>query len=131
MNRRSSFGLGTSQKNRGFRVFPITYGTSLAKLLEMIIQLDDKENKQGVSKRHEADKSVQDAIPGAAESIRCRDKIYYLELIKRQSQQMRELGLLRSLGPEETARIDAELGNLNIDLLQAIARGAENLLRGN
>jgi hypothetical protein len=97
----------------------------------MIIQLDDKENRQGVSKRHNADKSVRDAIPGAAESIRCRDKIYYLELIKRQSQQMRELGLLRSLGPEETARIDAELANLNIDLLQAIARGAENLLRGN
>jgi hypothetical protein len=44
---------------------------------------------------------------------------------------MRELGLLRSLGPEETARIDAELGNLNLDLLKAIARGAENLLRGN
>ena len=97
----------------------------------MIIQLDLKENEQGAYSRHNSDKSVRDSIAEAAEPIRCRDKIYYLELIKRQSQQMRELGLLRSLGPEETARIDAELGSLNLDLLKAIARGAENLLRGN
>jgi hypothetical protein len=108
-----------------------TLGTTLAKLLEMIIQSDPEENKQGASNSQDANKSVRDERPAAAESIRRRDKIYYLDLIKRQSQQMRELGLLRSLGPEQTARIDAELGRLDLDLLKAIARGAENLLRGN
>jgi hypothetical protein len=97
----------------------------------MISQFNPEEDGQDASNMHNPNDSVRDAIPAPAGSLSRCDKTYYLDLIKRQSQQMRELGLLRSLGPEETARIDAELGNLNLDLLKAIARGAGNLLRGN
>ena len=69
-------------------------------------------------------------MPSAAESD-SRDKSYYLDLIRRQSQQMREMGFLSPLGVEEIARIEASLERLPFDLLKAIARGAENLLRGN
>jgi hypothetical protein len=97
----------------------------------MSSQFNPERDEQDASNMHNANKSFREAIPAPAGSIRRCDKTYYLDLIKRQSQQMRELGLLRSFGPEETARIDAALGNLNVDLLKEIARGAGNLLRGN
>jgi hypothetical protein len=97
----------------------------------MISQFNPEKDGQDASNMRNANKSVRDAIPAPGESIHRCDRTYYLDLIKRQSQQMRELGLLRSLGPEETARIDAHLGNLNLNLLKAIALGAGILLRGN
>jgi hypothetical protein len=58
-----------------------------------------------------------------------KDKAYYLDLIRRQSQEMRELGFLGSPGAEALTQTEAKLARLDLSLLKSIARGAENLLK--
>jgi len=57
-----------------------------------------------------------------------RDKTFYLDLIKKQTQQMRELGFMGSPGAKALAETEAQLGELDISVLEAIARSAGNLL---
>jgi hypothetical protein len=97
----------------------------------MIIQFEHEKDTPFTSSTNSADGSACEAMPGAAEATSQRDKSYYLDLIRRQSQQMREMGFLRSLGADEIAQIEVSLEKLPFDLLKAIARGAGNLLRGN
>ena len=97
----------------------------------MIIQFDHEKDTPLASSTNSAEGSACETMPGAAEATSQRDKSYYLDLIKRQSQQMREMGFLRALGADEIAQIEVSLEKLPFDLLKAIARGAGNLLRGN
>jgi hypothetical protein len=96
----------------------------------MSIQFDPENDTPLASSTNSADESACEATPVAAATTSPRDKSYYLDLIRRQSQQMREMGFLHSLGVEEIARIEVSLEKLPFDLLKAIARGAGNLLRG-
>jgi hypothetical protein len=97
----------------------------------MIIQFEHEKDTPLTSSTNSADGSACEAMPGAAEATSQRDKSYYLDLIRRQSQQMREMGFLRSLEADEIAQIEVSLEKLPFDLLKAIARGAGILLRGN
>jgi hypothetical protein len=56
------------------------------------------------------------------------DKAYYLALINKQSQQMRQLGFLGSPGAAALAQTEAQLEELDLNTLKAIARAARNLL---
>jgi hypothetical protein len=57
------------------------------------------------------------------------DKAYHLALINKQSQQMRQLGFLGSPGAAALAQTEAQLEELDLNTLEAIARSARNLLR--
>ena len=56
------------------------------------------------------------------------DKAYYLALIDKQSQQMRQLGFLGSPGAAALAQTEVQLEELDLNKLRAIARAARNLL---
>jgi hypothetical protein len=56
------------------------------------------------------------------------DKAYHLALINKQSRQMRQLGFLGSPGAAALAQTDAQLEELDLNTLEAIARAARNLL---
>jgi hypothetical protein len=56
------------------------------------------------------------------------DKAYYLALINKQSQQMRQLGFLGSPGAAALAQTEAQLEELDLNTLKAIARASWNLL---
>jgi hypothetical protein len=96
----------------------------------MILQLNPEKDAAYASGGNNTEGSAGKEVAVAAKSTSPRDKSYYLDLIRWQSQQMREMGFLSSLGVEEIARIEASLEKLPFDLLKAIARGGENLLRG-
>jgi len=63
-----------------------------------------------------------------SEIDRVRGKAFYLDLIKKQSQEMIELGFLGSPSPERSATIESQLEELDLSLLKAISRSAGDLL---
>jgi hypothetical protein len=66
--------------------------------------------------------------PSKDDFRRERTKARYLNLLKRQSQQLRELGFLGSLSADSLARTESQLEELDLNTLKAIARAARSLL---
>jgi hypothetical protein len=69
---------------------------------------------------------ADEAIPPEIDPV--RGKAFYLDLIKKQSQEMIELGFLGSPSPEWLATTESQLEELDLSLLQAISQSAGDLL---
>jgi len=106
--------------NRSYRFVKLCvacYGTLVQTLLHPSTKLKFVGRSQS-----KADEAVPSEIDPA------QGKAFYLDLIKKQSQQMIELGFLGSPSPEWLATTQSQLEELDLSLLQVISRSAGDLL---
>jgi hypothetical protein len=73
--------------------------------------------------------TAHEMTSAAIETKRERGKVFFLDLIKKRSQQMRQMGFLGPLTVESLARTDSQLEALDLNTLKVIARAAGRFVR--